>query len=204
MACGAVASWNPPGTVGNPHAPPPTSKCYTPEGASGAGSSNLGWGNSHPADAIDQYMQDQGNEELGHRRWIVNPSLGQVGIGYYAGGGPYRSAQCLGIFDGSGRGPRPAWLAFPPPGFVPVEIARWTWSFHGGQSGAAQMTVRRKSDNAALAMTRLSLSDGYGALSTTSFTPSGWVANAGETYFVSVTGATAAPISYEVKPVTCN
>jgi uncharacterized protein YkwD len=204
MACAAVASWNPPGTVPNPHAPPSNARCYTAAGAAGAGSSNIAWGSGHPADAIDQFMEDRGNDTtFGHRRWIMNPPLGAVGIGYYAGGGQYGNAQCLGVFDQSGIGPRPAWLAFPPPGFVPVQIATWAWSFHAPQGGSAQMTVRRE-DGTNLPMTRLPLTQGFGQYGTTAFRPNGWTPMAGQRYLVTVTGATTNPITYEVKPVSCN
>lgn len=204
MACGAVASWNPPGGSFNPHAPPPTAKCYTAAGAAGAGSANLGWGGRVPADAIDQFMEDSGNDTtFGHRRWIMNPPLGAVGIGFYAGGGPYGSAQCLGVFDSSGSGPSPAWVSFPPPGFVPIEAAAWAWSFHHQSGAATTMTVTRGSDGAVLPMTTLPLQAGYGSYAVTAFRPQGWAAAPGETYLVSVEGATPSPITYTVKPVSC-
>jgi hypothetical protein len=204
MACGAVASWNPPGTAANPHAPEPTAKCYTAQGAAGAGSANLGWGGRNPADAIDQFAEDSGNDTtFGHRRWILNPPLGAVGIGFYAGGGPYGSAQCLGIFDGSGSGPSPDWIAFPPPGFVPLPIATWTWSFHHKSGVATSMTVTRASDGMVLPMTTLPLNQGYGIYAVTAFRPKGWTPSAGESYAVRVEGATPTPIDYVVKPTAC-
>ncbi len=205
MACAAVASWNPPGTVPNPHAPPPSAKCYTAAGAQGAGTSNIAWGSGHPANAIDQFMEDRGNDTtFGHRRWIMNPPLGVVGIGYYAGGGTYGNAQCLGVFDQSGRGTAPEWLSFPPPGFSPTSVVGWTWTFHAKASTAnAQMTVKRMSDGANLAMTKLTLQQGYGSYSTQAFRQSGWTPKDGEVYLVSVSGVAAQPITYEVKPVAC-
>jgi hypothetical protein len=205
MAGAAVASWNPPGTVANPHFPPPDAKCYTAAGSQGTSTANLGWGNPTAADAMDQYMIDRGNEQtFGHRRWLMNPSLGKVGIGYYAGGGPYGSAQCLGVFDGSGSGPSPAWVSFPPPGFVPLETATWDWTFHGAGADRAQMQVRRKQDAANLAMQRMTLSGGYGSYDTIAFRPSGWRPSAGDTYEVTVSNLTAGTVTYEVKPVACN
>lgn len=204
MACGAVAAWNPPGTAANPHAPEPSAKCYTPQGAGGAGSSNLGWGGGTSADAIDQFAEDYGNDTtFGHRRWILNPPLGAVGIGFYRGGGPYGSAQCLGVFDGSGNGPSPDWISFPPTGFVPTQIAAWTWTFHHKSGAATAMTVTRGSDNAVLPMTLLPLVQGFGIYAVTAFRPQGWSVASGETYTVTVEGATPTPITYVVKPLGC-
>jgi hypothetical protein len=204
MAGAAVASWNPPGTAGNPHFPDPSAKCYTQLGAQGTSTSNLGWGNPTAADAVDQYMIDSGNEQtFGHRRWLMNPPLGRVGIGYYAGGGPYGSAQSLGVFDGSGSGPNPTWVSFPPPGFVPVAAASWDWTFHGPGGDRVQLTVKRQRDGVTMPMTRLPLSSGYGSYDVTGFRPQGWLPVAGETYDVSA-ATTGTPITYEVKPVVCN
>jgi hypothetical protein len=204
MAGAVLASWNPPGIVPNPHMPPPSAKCYTAAGLQGTSSSNLAWGSGSASGAVDQYMEDNGNDTtFGHRRWLMNPKLGQVGIGYYAGGGQYGEAQCMGVFDTSGTGPVPAWTSFPPPGFSPLEAARWAWTFHGAGGENAQMVVKRMSDNATLAMTRLPLSQGYGSYNVTAFRQRGWVPAVGQTYQVTVTGVAGAPISYEVKPADC-
>jgi len=206
MWCAVVASWNPPGTAPNPHSPDPSAKCYTPEGASGAGQSNLAWGSGHPANAIDQFIEDNGNfTTFGHRRWIFNPPLGPVGIGYYAGGGPYGDAQCLAVFGSSSAGPWPDWIAFPPPGFVPTAITGWVWTFHHNLSVSdSVMTVVRQSDAADLTMEKMPLSGGYGSYATVAFRPSGWTPAAGETYIVTVEGVGSGPITYELKPVHCN
>ena len=204
MACGAVTAWNPPGTAANPHAPEPTAKCYSSAGAAGAGSANIGWGQRVPADAIDQFVEDLGNDTtFGHRRWVLNPPLGAVGIGYSAGGGPYGSSQCLGVFDGSGTGPSPEWLSFPPAGFVPLQAAGWTWTFHHKGGVATKMTVTRASDNATLPMMMLPLTQGFGVYGTAAFRAQGWSPAVGETYTVVVEGASPAPITYVVKPVGC-
>lgn len=206
MWCAVVAAWNPPGGGNNPHSPDPSAKCYTQQGASGAGQSNIAWGSGHPAQAIDQFIQDNGNfTTFGHRRWIFNPPLGPVGIGYYGGGGPYGNAQCLAVFGSSGSGPSPDWIAFPPPGFVPTAIATWVWTFHH-KSGvsSAEMSVVRQSDAESLAMEKMPLTGGYGSYPTVAFRPSGWQLAAGETYIVTVDGVGGGSITYEMKPVTCN
>lgn len=191
---------------GSPHHPPESSKCYTPEGAAAAGSSNLAWGSGSPAQAINQYMQDNGNETtMGHRCWIMNPPLGPVGIGYWQTGGKYGNAQCLGVFGQSGGGPKPAWVGVPNAGFVPLTIAQWTWTFHASLAGVpgATITMLRVDDNTPLEVTILPLQQGYGQYATTSWRPKGWTVEAGKTYRVTV-GLTNGDVVYDVKPVSCN
>ena len=204
QACANMESWWDFNSTASPHMPPTTTKCYTAAGASGAGMSNIAWGNG-PADSIDQFIEDDGNATtLGHRRWIVNPPLGPVGIGYWQGGGTYNSAECLAIFGSSGTSNIPKWVAVPNPGFVPLEIAKWTWSFSSSLGGTASATIAvvRMSDNMAMTVTRMTLSQGYGQ-DTISWLPSGWVPAAGETYKVTVSGLTGGDVSYVVKPINC-
>lgn len=203
--CANLESWWNFSMPQSPHAPPASSTCYTAEGAQGAGMSNIAWGNG-PADSIDQFMEDDGNETtMGHRRWIVNPPLGPVGIGYWEGGGMYGSAECLAVFGASGGGPTPAWVAVPNQGFVPVEIAQWTWTFHGNDAGipSADVAVVRVEDNTSLAVEVIELQQGFGQ-NTISWVPMGWQAQAGQTYRVTISGLAGGDVTYDVKPVTCN
>jgi hypothetical protein len=141
---------------------------------------------------------------MGHRRWIFNPPLGPVGIGYYRGGGPYGDAMCLAVFGASGQGPSPEWIAFPPPGFFPIGIAAWMWTFHATVSvSKATITVTRQSDSQVLDMQTFPLLDGYGSYHTVGFRPKGWTVTAGETYLVAIDGVGAGTITYELKPVNC-
>jgi hypothetical protein len=172
--CANLESWWDFANPNSPHSPPAGVKCYTPEGAAAAGQSNIAWGSGHPAQAIDQFMEDGGNAStMGHRRWIVNPPLGPVGIGY------------------------PPWTAVPNQGYVPVDITQWTWTFHGSLSGIpnAGIAVLRVDDNTPLAVTVQKLSQGYGQ-DTISWVPSGWTPTAGSTYRVTVSGWT--PVSRAV------
>jgi hypothetical protein len=202
--CANLESWWNFSMPESPHAPPPSSKCYTPEGANGAGMSNIAWGNG-PADSIDQFIEDGGNETtMGHRRWIVNPPLGPVGIGYWEGGGTYGRAECLAVFGSSGGGPNPPWVAVPNQGFVPLTVAQWTWTFHSNMAGTANanISIVRVSDNASLAVNKMTLSQGYGQ-DAISWTPSGWMPAAGQTYRVTISGLSGGDVTYDVKPVNC-
>jgi hypothetical protein len=205
MSCAVLSSWNPPDGSYNPHQPDPSRKCYTTDGATGAGESNIAWGPGNPAQAIDQFVEDNGNETtMGHRRWIFNPPLGPVGIGYYAGGGQYGDAECLAVFGQSGGGTAPSWYSFPPPGFSPIDVVGWMWTFHDSSDVSnASIKVTRTSDSADLAMTKMSLIDGYGNYPTVGFTLNGWSPKAGDVYEVEVSGVGAGTITYEVKPVSC-
>ncbi len=202
--CANLESWWDFGLPQSPHQPQPGVKCYTSQGASGAGMSNIAWGNG-PADSIDQFIQDNGNATtMGHRRWIVNPPLGPVGIGYWEGGGTYGSAECLAVFGMSGGGPSPAFVAVPNQGFVPLQIASWTWTFHGADMGIpnATVSVLRVDDNTPLTVQTHSLQQGYGQ-NAISWDPVGWTVEAGKTYRVTVGGLTGGPVTYDVKPVSC-
>ncbi|MBX3126203.1 MAG: CAP domain-containing protein [Polyangiaceae bacterium] len=204
-SCAVLASWNPPGTVPNPHSPPSTAKCYTAQGASGTGSSNLSWGVG-VAEAITQFIIDNGNDTtFGHRRWILSAGTGVTGIGHYAGGGPYGAATCQYAFGGGTTYPAPSWISLPPPGFSPTEVVNYDWTFHASVSvGSATITVTRVSDNQNMAMTKLPLSGGYGSYQTVAFRKQGWSAQAGQTYQVTISDISGGPIAYEVKPVACN
>lgn len=202
--CANLESWWDFGLAQSPHQPQPGVKCYSSQGAQGAGMSNIAWGNG-PADSIDQFVQDSGNATtMGHRRWIVNPPLGPVGIGYWQGGGMYGSAECLAVFGASGGGPNPPWVAVPNQGFVPLEVATWTWTFHGSDSNipSATIAVLRVDDNTPLMVQTHTLQQGYGQ-NAISWDPVGWTAEAGKTYRVTVSGLTSGSVTYDVKPVTC-
>jgi len=201
--CALVSAWNAAGP--SAHYPPATATCYTPEGAAGAGSSNIAWGASSAANAIDLWMIDFGNETtFGHRRWLLNPPLNPVGLGHYRGGNNYGSASCIRVFGGGGTGPSPSWIAFPPPGFVPESIAQWHWTVHGNiPLSGTTATVTRVSDGAALPVTFQILSGFYGQAAA-SLVRDGWNPVAGETYRVTVTGTGGVgTLTYDVKPVSC-
>ena len=183
------------------HNPPSTWACYTEAGRAGASSSNLAYGTSDAADAIDLFISDAGVSSLGHRRWIFNGPLGIVGIGF-AG-----NSTCLGVFDSSGSGARP-WTAWPNPGPIPFEALRdgfgrtGDWSFHGSLvTGSTTVAMTRVSSGAPLAVTVTHPPNGYGP-NTVAWAPMGWTPAAGDRYRVTVTGSSE--VSYEVELVACD
>ncbi|MBP5564948.1 MAG: CAP domain-containing protein, partial [Lachnospiraceae bacterium] len=56
------------------------------KGKKGAGSSNLGWGYGSLGSALKSGWMSDANasniDRIGHRRWVLNPSMAQTGFGY--------------------------------------------------------------------------------------------------------------------------
>lgn len=203
--CANLEAWWDFNAGGNPHAPPSNTPCYTDIGAQTAGQSNIAWGSGTPANAMDQFVEDNGNAStMGHRRWIVNPPLGPVGVGFWKTGGAYGNAMCLRIFASNGTGPKPPWVAVPNQGFTPINIALWPWTFHGADPGIpnAQISMTRVGDGAALGVTIQKLQQGFGE-NAISWLPSGWTPEVGQTYRVTVSGLQMGDVTYEVKPISC-
>lgn len=180
------------------HNPPSSWSCYTSGGASAAARANIALGYPTSAWAIDGYMIDRGVPSLGHRRWILNHSLGSVEIGFSGRG------QCLGVFNFGGGAER-AWTAYPNQGFAPIDTAlNQTWSFHAHSIGlrGTGVAVERASDGAVLEVESYSPGLG-GPPPSIGFTPRGWTPRAGETYRVTIQDTSVGPIVYEVSLVDC-
>ena len=200
--CALMSAWNPAGP--SAHSPPTTATCYTAGGAAGAGSSNIAWGSGSPTGAIDQWLVDNGNETtMGHRRWLLNPPLNPIGMGYYEGGNNYGSAACIRVFSGGGSGPNPPIYEFPPAGFVPAPMVSWIWSVHGNALGTVtDAGVTRVSDNADLKVNVLVMQGGYGQPAIT-LNRQGWQPAVGQTYKVHVERLSLPAIDYDITPVDC-
>ncbi|MGK0362920.1 MAG: hypothetical protein ACI9U2_005242 [Bradymonadia bacterium] len=100
------------------HAPPDSTACYDPVQA--AGRSNLAIGGGM-ADSVDLYVDDRGVDTLGHRRWVLEPGLGATAFGI---SGRY---SCMDVFTGGGDASVP-FIAWPPPGYMPLDGAAGEWS----------------------------------------------------------------------------
>jgi hypothetical protein len=118
------------------HTPPTNWACYTTNGAEAAGKSNIGLGADGPG-VIDLYVDDPGsggNAAVGHRRWILYPPTKIMGTGSIPGTGGW-AANALWVIGGTGSRPaQPAWVAWPPQGFIPYQILpknsqRWSFSY---------------------------------------------------------------------------
>jgi hypothetical protein len=188
------------------HTPPTNWNCYTDGGSEAAGKSNISTGRA--VRSIDLYMSDFGNDTtIGHRRWFLSNSLGPVGIGGTPGG------SCHWVIGGSGNAAR-NWMAYPPPGPVPlqaiaipglpsVDSTGWTVQTYAAAYNLAGATVQVLDNGVAAPVTVTQLGNGYGSTYALRFNPQGWTSTAGHTYDVTVTLANATVITYQVQPILC-
>lgn len=185
------------------HDPPMSWDCYSSDGASAAGSSNISSGPG--VMSVDLYMVDPGNSTtLGHRRWILSNSAGPIGLGSTSG------RSCMWVLGGSGSGDN-AWTAWPPPGPFPIgavdplgfsslDETGWSIQSDGIDLSSAQVSITAGGKDRPVTVTVLA--SGFGSSSAISMIPSGWSTQAGTTYRVSVTGV-GTPIEYDVQVVSC-
>ncbi len=150
------------------HAPPPTWNCYTADGAEAAGSSNLYLG-TNGTQAIAGYMKDpgSGNGAAGHRRWILYPQSRILGTGDVAANGGYYAANALWVFDlvnmwSARPATREAFVAWPPPGYVPYQVVYPRWSFSYANADFSSAVVSMSSAGSNLSIKQETTADGYG------------------------------------------
>jgi uncharacterized protein YkwD len=144
------------------HYPPSTWTCYTADGATAAGNSNLALG-SHSSSAISLYMQDpgSGNTACGHRRWILYSRSKIMGIGSTS------SANSLWVLGNSGNPlptSMPEFISWPPKGYVcaPLVFTRWSLSVPSADFSAATVSMTDGSGTAVPCTIVSSTDDGYG------------------------------------------
>lgn len=150
------------------HAPDTSWACYTAAGAEGAGSSNLYLGVYGPS-AISGYIYDPGggNYFVGHRRWILYPQTKFMGTGDIPATAGKAAANALWVFDSANMwGPRPdtreAFVAWPPPGYVPYQVVypRWSFAYAGADFSGASVTMSK--NGSPLSATVSPVANGYG------------------------------------------
>ncbi|MCB9748509.1 MAG: CAP domain-containing protein [Myxococcales bacterium] len=180
------------------HSPPQSWDCYSSDGASAAGSSNIA--STSGFAAVGLYMQDPGNPQtIGHRRWILSNSLGPVGLGSTS------SYSCMWVIGGNGNAGKP-WTAWPPPGLVPhaavaaLNSTGWTVQSDGVGLNNAVVSVTENGEDRPVQVNQLL--GGYGSSAAISFIPMGWSAQPDTTYSVSITGINQ-PIAYDVQVISC-
>ena len=183
------------------HSPPSDWECYSAEGASGAGHSNLAMGRRDPAGAIDLYIEDNRITSLGHRRWILDPPYLPAGIGH-AG-----SWNCTYVMTG-GNTSDLDWVAYPAPGPFPRQAVLGTWSLGawGFDQNLAAVTVKDLTDVTEEQPSFYFPTGGYGSLSYLAFRPSS--VQAGHDYEVTVDGVELSrtqtvTVTYTVQLVDC-
>ncbi len=140
------------------HFPGPTWACYTDAGAESAGRANLTLG-IIGARGVAGQIEDPGaaNLALGHRRWLLFPSLTEVGLGSTSRAGV---VEVIGAF-GDAQSASP-WVAWPPAGFVPSEVVFPRWSISRPGADFSQTSVSVTRNGQPVAVTILPIADGFG------------------------------------------
>lgn len=186
---------------------PPTSwACYTAAGASAAANSLMCYG-TNAVGCVDMHVNTSGNATtLGGRRWLLSNSLGPIGIGSTS------NFSCQRVIGGTSNAGK-AWVAWPPPGPVPlaalnvpgnpsIDVAGW--SVQGSSVNVNNATVTVTDNGQLLPVSVSNLLANYGSPSAIKFVPVGWAAQSGHTYAVTVSGGSlTTPISYTVDVVAC-
>jgi hypothetical protein len=101
------------------HSVPSNYKCYSSDHAAGPANSNAYMSSDTrtcAAHTIPSYMDDTGVSSLGHRRWILDPSLSAVSAGICGG---YSDLRVMGL-PRSNTPSNPSILAYPSPGYWPI------------------------------------------------------------------------------------
>lgn len=152
------------------HHPDSSWRCYSQDGAGGAGSSNIALGAYGPG-AIDLYIDDHGgnNQAVGHRRWILLPGRTHFATGDVPGGGG-SAANSLSVWesgDGSVTPVQPDVVAWPPAGYVPRRVlpagsTRWSFAYTKGNISNAQVRMRNVTDNQDIPVQLEPFYSGYG------------------------------------------
>ena len=129
------------------HTPASSAKCFSQLGYTGTSSSNLAYGISGIS-AIDAYIDDYGdnNAFVGHRRWILSPTLRAVSTGDIPRSKDLNRwpSNALYVFDTqSPVAARDGGVAWPPRGYVPVDTvaSRWSYIYLGANFSNAQVSV---------------------------------------------------------------
>ncbi len=154
------------------HSPPSNWLDYSAEAAEAAANSNICYGFFNDPGCVAAYIIDWGsnNAEVGHRRWILYPQTMTMGTGDVPQSGPaanpYPPANALWVFDGLYGTARPAtraaYVAWPPPGFVPYQVVgpRWSFSYPGADFTNASVSMQR--NGAAVPVRQEQVVTGYG------------------------------------------
>jgi uncharacterized protein YkwD len=187
------------------HSPPPSWKCYTPDGAEAAGVSDLAGGIAGAA-AVAAYVQDAGS--VGHRRWILLPIQTEMGTGSTSS---YTALWVIGDFGA--RPASPTIVAWPGPGFVPYTLAYPVWSFSVNSDSVVDFssaTVSMTQGGLPVSLSVLPVETGYGD-PTITWEPSGIIKEPGmadQTFSVTVAnvrvGGIPAQYTYNVTVIDPN
>lgn len=179
----------------------------------GAGYSNIysWWGGYKTIfDMLFKFMDDSDSrniDKLGHRRWMLNPTMGKTGIGMAEY--PSNGYGALYAFDSSGAGSQ-TYVAWPAQQ-MPIEYFsnNIAWSISTGQlenENAINVKLTRASDNKTWNINKTSGSDGelyvnndcFGLLGCIIWKPAGINVHYNDIYHVHIDGAIEGSIDYDV------
>lgn len=129
------------------HRPPTTWRCFTQQGFDGSGASNLSIGSSGPT-AIDGLVYD--GSALGHRINMLAASLQEMGSGSVDGprcvctGAGTEAQLVFGRMAATRPATRDPYVAWPPNGFLPYQLApaRWSLMLSGADFTNATVSMR--------------------------------------------------------------
>ncbi|MBX3224418.1 MAG: CAP domain-containing protein [Labilithrix sp.] len=192
------------------HDPAPDWACWSERGARASAVSLVA--NRSAPQAIDPFMEDMGNEAtMVHRRWLLSEKIHRIGLGS-------TSRFTCALVDGrewdrepveppSGATP-PAWVAWPPPGPIPMNVFRRTrldavgWTIQSSTLDLDGATVDVRVAGEPRAVTVVPLERTMGSLTAIRFVPDGWSTQAGRRYDVHVERGDVV-IDYAVEPTDC-
>lgn len=190
-----------------PTKPSGMSKSLYELGKEGASSSNIAWA-SWPTNlsygVVEQWMEDSDSsniDRLGHRRWILNPSMKETGFGYV------NNFSSMYVFDSSGE-KRQYGVAWPAQN-TPVEyfFDSTAWSISMGEKvdiSKVKVTLTCKKDGKKWTFSNEKAdgyfnvnNGGYGQTGCIIFQPNDIKINPNDSYKVEITGLKQ-KVSYEV------
>jgi uncharacterized protein YjdB len=178
-------------------------------GYQGAGRSNIAWGYSSLGHSLMAgWMADDDSSNiahLGHRRWVLNPTMGKTGFGLVGSEWPRHSAMYALDMSRSSSYFGVAW----PAQNMPVEYFAnsYPWSISMGQSvsyDTVSVTLTRLNDGRTWTFNKNTTSgyfnvnnDGYGAKGCIIFRPDSISYAAGDSFRVTISGLSSS-VSYGV------
>ncbi len=127
------------------HTPPTTWTHYTANGAEAAVASNIAIGVYGPG-SVDAYIRDNGanNTVVGHRRWLHYSRAQIMGTGDVPFGPDHNATNAIWVIGNFKSAPSPApFIAWPNPGYSPIDLtpARWSLSYPGANFASATVTM---------------------------------------------------------------
>lgn len=205
------------------HTPPRDWSCWSARGARASAVSLVA--DRSATLAIDPFIQDPGNEStMVHRRWLLSEKIRRLGLGSTSGftcalvDGREWDGEALPVRDHPDAGENPvkiraavalpAWVAWPPPGPVPIDAFRRTkvdrmgWTIQSSSLDLDGASVEVRVAGAERPVDVRPLERTMGSLTAIRFLPAGWSSEAEERYDVHVAKGNIV-IDYTVEPIAC-